>query len=72
MRKSIREEEEEEFIQNRTRAGARFLTRRDQHEGEVWELWCVCTRMSRRSRRSRRTKIEVAVCAALLEKWVFY
>ena len=25
------EEEEEEFIQNRTRAGARFLTRWDQH-----------------------------------------
>ena len=26
-----RQEEEEEFIQNRTRAGARFLTRWDQH-----------------------------------------
>jgi hypothetical protein len=27
-----KEEEEEEFIQNRTCAGARFLTRGDQHD----------------------------------------
>ena len=28
---TVEEEEEEEFIQNRTRAGARFLTRWDLH-----------------------------------------
>jgi hypothetical protein len=34
----VEEEDEEEFIQNRTRAEARFLTRWDQHAVAQWRV----------------------------------